>query len=328
MRPLALLLIVLALPADAVASGGWNWPVRGELITQYRNGDDPYSGGQHRGIDVAAPVGAPVVAATSGTIQYAGVVGSSGLVVSQRSADDGHVLSYLHLSSASVRRGEQVAAGERLGEVGVSGERSAEPPHLHFGVREAGDRHGYLDPLRFLAPPPVEAPQPRPVPVPVPAGEPVRPEPAPAAEPGAATAPAPALVALPSLGPAPAPGHAPAPSAGPSAPGRSAARGIATALGVPGASPVDRAAPSKEHAPEIAPGAGPVADRPAVAAAPGDLGRRPESSGSGGLAMGWLAACAGLVAASALLAGPRGARRGQAPVRMAFGALLRAASRG
>src|SRR3712207_456520 len=99
MRLLALLLTALALPADALASGGWEWPVRGEVITQYRNGDDPYSAGQHRGIDVAADVGTPVVAATAGTIAYAGAVGSSGLLVSQRSADGRHVLSYLHLSS-------------------------------------------------------------------------------------------------------------------------------------------------------------------------------------------------------------------------------------
>src|SRR5437764_4537449 len=33
----------------AAAAGGWTWPVRGPVITPYRNGDDPYAAGQHRG---------------------------------------------------------------------------------------------------------------------------------------------------------------------------------------------------------------------------------------------------------------------------------------
>ena len=51
--------LVFAPPAHA----SWSWPVQGEVITQYRNGADPYAGGQHRGIDIAAAAGTPVVAA-------------------------------------------------------------------------------------------------------------------------------------------------------------------------------------------------------------------------------------------------------------------------
>ncbi|HVD58204.1 MAG TPA: hypothetical protein VNC17_15280, partial [Thermoleophilaceae bacterium] len=52
--------LVLASPAWAQ----WVWPLRGEVITPYSNGDDPYAGGRHRGIDIAGDVGRPVVAAT------------------------------------------------------------------------------------------------------------------------------------------------------------------------------------------------------------------------------------------------------------------------
>src|SRR4051812_3215235 len=150
MRPTTLICALAAtlqvLSGTALADG-WTWPIRGPVITSYRNGDDPYAAGQHRGIDIGAPVGTHVVAATAGTVTFSGVVGSAGLVVSERTADGRFDLSYLHLSSASVHRGDSVASGTTLGAVGTPGRRSADAPHLHFGVREAGRRGAYRDPL-------------------------------------------------------------------------------------------------------------------------------------------------------------------------------------
>src|ERR687895_444266 len=171
----ALAFLLLVPPAWAE----WVWPVRGEVITPYRNGTDPYASGQHRGIDIAAATGATVVAATSGEVRFAGTAGSSGLTVSVRTADGRYDTSYLHLSSTSVGEGDRVAAGQPLGAVGTSGTRSATEPHLHFGVRDAGSRHAYHDPLRFL-PPPTATQPPRGAPAPEPAPVPISPGPAPA----------------------------------------------------------------------------------------------------------------------------------------------------
>ncbi|MEA2405758.1 MAG: hypothetical protein QOE08_2405, partial [Thermoleophilaceae bacterium] len=183
---------LIAAPAGALAVGDWAWPVRGEVITQYRNGDDAYAAGQHRGIDIGARVGDPVSAAAGGQVTFAGVAGSSGLTVAVRTADGRFDTPYLHLASASVREGDAVATGERIGSVGTSGRRSAEAPHLHFGVREAGSRHAYRDPLTLLGPPPRERPEPGPRPVPVPLAVP---QPAaPAAAPVRAAAPASVLL--------------------------------------------------------------------------------------------------------------------------------------
>ena len=201
MRRLLLLLTVLLvltalLVPAAPAAAAWAWPVKGEVITPYRNGSDPYAQGQHRGIDIAASVGTPVVAAAGGEVRFAGTAGSSGLTVSVRTSD-GYDTSYLHLSSVAVRAGARVPAGERLGAVGTSGIRSAAAPHLHFGVRDEGTRHAYHDPLAFLpASPAGPAPEP-PAPTPVPAAEPARPLPVPL---GRAPATAPR-----SLAPVPAP---------------------------------------------------------------------------------------------------------------------------
>jgi Peptidase family M23 len=182
---------VSSLAMAAPARAEWLWPVRGEVITPYRNADDPYAGGQHRGIDIAAPAGSRVSAATAGEVRFAGAAGSSGLTVSLRTADGRHDTSYLHLSLISVREGESVSAGEALGAVGTTGARSASEPHLHFGVREAGTRHAYLNPLDFLPPQPAPpAPEtPGPGPAPAPAPRPVAPAPAPATEPAARRVP-------------------------------------------------------------------------------------------------------------------------------------------
>ncbi|MBA3305793.1 MAG: M23 family metallopeptidase, partial [Thermoleophilaceae bacterium] len=168
-------LLVSSPPAGAAP--GWSWPVEGEVLTGYRNGDDPYAGGQHRGIDIAAEAGTPVGAAAAGTVRFAGVAGSSGLTVSVRTSDGTLDTSYLHLSAVAVREGEQVAVGQRLGAVGTTGRRAVEAPHLHFGVRDAGSRHAYHDPLSYLPPAPRAAPEPPRVPVPVAAPVPVAPAP-------------------------------------------------------------------------------------------------------------------------------------------------------
>ncbi|HEX6653928.1 MAG TPA: M23 family metallopeptidase, partial [Thermoleophilaceae bacterium] len=114
------LLVAAVLVAPEPASAAWVWPVSGEVITPYRNGTDPYATGQHRGIDIAAPVGTPVVAAAGGDVRFAGTAGSSGLTISIRTGD-GYDTSYLHLSALAVRAGTHVSTGERLGAVGTTG---------------------------------------------------------------------------------------------------------------------------------------------------------------------------------------------------------------
>lgn len=156
----------------------WVWPVEGDVITAYKNdNNNPYSGGMHRGIDIAAPVGARVVAAKAGTVRFAGQLGSSGIVVSVSDSNRPYVESYLHLSGTSVSRGEEVIAGQAIGRVGETGSRSSERTHLHFGIRDAGNENFYYDPLEFLpampargasSPPPAKVNQPLPVLQPVP----------------------------------------------------------------------------------------------------------------------------------------------------------------
>jgi len=322
------------------AAPSWTWPVQGEVLTGYRNGDDPYAGGQHRGVDIAAEQGTPVAAAAGGRVRFAGVAGSSGLTVSVRTADGRYDTSYLHLSSVSVREGEEVSAGDALGAVGVTGRRSVEAPHLHFGVRDAGSRHAYHDPLTFLHPPAARpAPQPPPEPVPVAAPVPVAPAPAPA--PAPVRVPAGRRVGAPDRRPVrvpaaprvrvpagrrvrvPAGGRAPssAPVAvGQGAPARvpnlgPAPAGLAHGAGAregarPGAGASGSAVPSSRGEAAAGPAPGLVASGPGGSPAPARTPAAAGGDGGGsGPDLGWAAACLGLLLAAALLGRP-GERQG------------------
>ncbi len=320
----ALALIALLMAASP-AWAGWVWPLHGELITPYRNGDDPYAGGQHRGIDIAGNPGAPVIAAAAGVVRFAGTAGSSGLTVSIRTAD-GFDTSYLHLSTAGVRRGDLVGAGDPVGAVGTSGVRSAERPHLHFGVREAGERHAYRDPLAFLPalPPATDAPSAAPEPEPAP--QPTNPAPAPVKVPAGRRVPAARRVPagrrvpvarrvplgrrVPNGRPAPVERHIPARHPVPLARRVPAVRGPAAQRG-PAAEP--RPAPrgmpaTRTHLGEagdlgLHSSQGPAARGPAAADAPPATAATPGNSAqpAAGPDLGLLLACLGLVAAAAIL---------------------------
>jgi peptidase M23-like protein len=142
--------LALAAP-PACTAAEWAWPVRGRVITSYSNDNThPYAGGMHRGIDIGAPVGTRVGAAGAGRVTYAGALGTSGLVVAVETSDRRYATSYLHLSRIAVAKGDEVGAGQELGEVGTSGRPASREPHLHFGVRLAGRKHFYVDPLTLL----------------------------------------------------------------------------------------------------------------------------------------------------------------------------------
>jgi hypothetical protein len=308
-------LVAMLLPA-VPARANWVWPVRGEVITPYRNGDDPYAAGQHRGIDIAAEPGTAVVAAAGGEVRFAGTAGSSGLTVSIRTADGLYDTSYLHLSATAVHKGQRISAGEAVGAVGTTGVRSAERPHLHFGVRDAGNEHAYHDPLAFLPPTPAAPERPRPAPGPSPTPVPLLPAPqgAPAPRGAPGHAPAPRRAPAPRHAPrrAPAPRHAPAgrsvPRHAPTPRHGAAPRHAPTARHAPtprhSPSPLHPPAPAGRHSPALAPRALPQR-RPLARPAPapgGDPARAaPASPAATGPDAGWALACLGLLAAAALL---------------------------
>jgi murein DD-endopeptidase MepM/ murein hydrolase activator NlpD len=126
-------------PAPPVEdAGAWVSPVRGVVTQEF--GKTPYSsiypGGIHTGIDVGNRIGTAVVAARSGRVDIAGwdTTGYGNLVAITHGS--GLRTLYGHLSAIDVRSGQSVLSGQKIGEMGSTGNSSGS--HLHFEVRESG----------------------------------------------------------------------------------------------------------------------------------------------------------------------------------------------
>jgi murein DD-endopeptidase MepM/ murein hydrolase activator NlpD len=122
------------------SSSGFIWPASGVVTS----GFGWRWGRMHEGLDIAASYGAPISAASSGTVIYAGWMGGYGnLVVIDHGG--GLATAYGHQSSIAVSSGSQVSQGQTIGYVGSTGHSTG--PHLHFEVRVNG---AAVDPMGYL----------------------------------------------------------------------------------------------------------------------------------------------------------------------------------
>jgi hypothetical protein len=236
---IALLPVLIAFQAGAPPALAWTWPAEGPVLRPFELGDDPYAGGQHRGVDIAGEEGAPVRSPAAGVVSFAGTVPGGGRAVTVQTAD-GHSVTLVHLGSIAVDRDAVLPEGAPVGTIGPSGEREHPIPYVHLGIRVTSDATGYLDPLSFLptreapspalpAPPAEPAPAVPPSPAPeIPAPEAPAPAPTPAPE---VPAPAP-VVPIPVPAPAPAP-EVPAPAPQAEEEWERASNGLRSAAAVP-----------------------------------------------------------------------------------------------
>jgi murein DD-endopeptidase MepM/ murein hydrolase activator NlpD len=115
-------------------TGGYNWPLEAGIVSSEFG---PRWGKFHAGIDIAADVGEPVLAAAPGTVIYAGDgLSGYGKVVIIRS-DVNTTTLYAHNSDLDVHEGDVFKQGARIAKVGSSGRSTG--PHVHFEIR-SGDR--------------------------------------------------------------------------------------------------------------------------------------------------------------------------------------------
>lgn len=112
-------------------------PVAGRVSSAFGMREHPVTGKwkPHNGIDIAAPVGTPVLSMAAGVVAYAGGH-SNGYGPKMVTVDhgNGYVTRYAHLSAVAVIRGERIARGRVLGESGSAGTG----PHLHLEILHHG----------------------------------------------------------------------------------------------------------------------------------------------------------------------------------------------
>jgi murein DD-endopeptidase MepM/ murein hydrolase activator NlpD len=124
-------------PENTGAPGTFSWPVSGPITSPFGMRPNPLGQGMemHPGIDIGAPMGATVTAASGGRIIWAKWYGGYGNAII---IDHGGATSsvYGHLSQIFVAEGQDVVRGQAIGAVGCTGRCTG--PHLHFEVRVNG----------------------------------------------------------------------------------------------------------------------------------------------------------------------------------------------
>ncbi|WP_026378271.1 M23 family metallopeptidase [Agromyces italicus] len=129
--------------SDRVETVQWVWPVPPpvRVVSPFRAPPTPYTSG-HRGVDLEVEPGAPLVAAESGVVSFAGMVAGRGVVAVDHG--DG-VVSAIEPIDPSVGAGDTVAAGTAIGIASQGGHCAGDC--VHFGVRFDGE---YVSPFLFL----------------------------------------------------------------------------------------------------------------------------------------------------------------------------------
>jgi len=120
--------------------------------------------GTHKGIDIFAKAGQPVLASSRGLVVASHYDSMGGNMVLMLSAK-WRFHYYAHLQSSNAHPGQWVKAGQRIGAVGDTGNAKGKQPHLHYSIRSLYPRFFtaepeqpqgfrkmfYIDPNEFLA---------------------------------------------------------------------------------------------------------------------------------------------------------------------------------
>ena len=136
-------------PANYTGNGQFTWPVPSSTNVSSEYG--ARWGTLHAGLDIAAPTGAPIVAAEAGTVVmaesggYGGGFGTFAVI----NHGGGLMTLYGHMSSLSVSPGQTVSRGQTIGAVGNTGNSFG--AHLHFQVTNCGNIYsGTVNPRNYL----------------------------------------------------------------------------------------------------------------------------------------------------------------------------------
>lgn len=129
--------------------GSLRWPltISGRISSGFGKRKSPTAGAStyHKGLDIAAPSGTPIVAAAEGKVVTAAYSSSAGNYVMIAHGNSLYTV-YMHCSRLAVKEGDNVNAGQVIAYVGSTGISTG--AHLHFGVSKNGS---YVDPKIYVS---------------------------------------------------------------------------------------------------------------------------------------------------------------------------------
>jgi len=133
--------------ADTIAIIPVGKPVSGKITSRYGYRNSPFSKHTrefHGGIDFRGKIGEEVVATADGVVENAASVSDYGkyIIIKHKK---GYKTLYAHLSKIEVTKGQRVAAGEKIGEIGSTGRSTG--PHLHYEIKKNGKR---INPIKYV----------------------------------------------------------------------------------------------------------------------------------------------------------------------------------
>ncbi|WP_256871861.1 peptidoglycan DD-metalloendopeptidase family protein [Nostoc sp. TCL26-01] len=132
------------IPPPSTSATNYIWPAKGVLTS----GFGQRWGRPHRGIDIAAPIGTPIMASADGVVEKAGWNnGGYGILVDIRHPD-GSLTRYAHNSRLLVQSGQQVRQGQQIAAMGSTGFSTGS--HSHFEIHPSGK--GAVNPIAMLPP--------------------------------------------------------------------------------------------------------------------------------------------------------------------------------
>lgn len=141
------------MPANRLGRIAHAWPLPADAVQKFTSGfgprKDPFHGRDsfHGGIDLATAIGTSVLASADGVVTKVENGSRYGKYISVQHAD-GSESSYGHLSAQSVRVGQRVRQGQKLGEVGNTGRSTG--AHLDYRIKKNGE---LLNPMTVLRQP-------------------------------------------------------------------------------------------------------------------------------------------------------------------------------
>jgi peptidoglycan LD-endopeptidase LytH len=148
-RKTAITLVVLIIMTGVIGSQSQVIPVLGATPKDWNPQSFWYSpwgrSGVHKGIDIFAKAGTPVLAASEGVVIYTGTIAMGGNVVLMVSRN-WHLYYYAHLQDSRIISWTWQNSGGVIGRVGTTGNAQGKPPHLHFAIISLIPRFSQYDP--------------------------------------------------------------------------------------------------------------------------------------------------------------------------------------